>query len=52
MPFLKNGNESIYYTIDLASEQENAELIILLHNNITDHTLFDGILPYLNRNLY
>lgn len=49
MPFLQNRDDSIYYVVDLAKEKEDAETILMLHNNITDHTLFDRLLPYLNK---
>ncbi len=48
MPFLQNGDENVHFVVDLAREKENAETIVMLHNNITDHTLFDMILPFLN----
>ncbi|GGH80125.1 pimeloyl-ACP methyl ester carboxylesterase/DNA-binding SARP family transcriptional activator [Pullulanibacillus pueri] len=49
MPFLQHGKNKIYYVIEPAKKKQEAEILILLHNNITDHTLFDEIVPYLNK---
>lgn len=47
MPFLQRDRRKIYYVIDQARGRNRAETVILLHTNITDHTLYDRIVPYL-----
>lgn len=46
MPFLQNGNDRIHYKLDLATDKKKPETLILLHNNLSDITVFDPIIPY------
>ncbi|GGE26675.1 hypothetical protein GCM10011391_01250 [Pullulanibacillus camelliae] len=49
MPFLQQGKERIYYIVEPATEEKKPETIVMLHNNITDHSLFDPVVPLLNK---
>lgn len=49
MPFLTYQHDKIFYKLEQATESDHPEVIVFIHTNITDHTLFDSITPLLNK---
>lgn len=47
MPFLYRNQRKIYYLIETAIHREQAKTIVLIHTNVTDHTLYNRIVPHL-----
>src|SRR5699024_2467308 len=40
----------MYYRKKLVLDENKADTIILIHTNIMDHTIFDSMIPLLNKN--
>ncbi|MCR2823805.1 alpha/beta fold hydrolase [Lederbergia panacisoli] len=51
MPILRKKDINFFYTINKAKHNDQAETLILIHTNITDHTLYNSILPFVNDHL-
>lgn len=47
MPFLQRDERKVFYVIDRARESQSSETVVLIHTNITDHTLYNRIVPFL-----
>jgi pimeloyl-ACP methyl ester carboxylesterase/DNA-binding SARP family transcriptional activator len=47
LPFLHRNDHCLFYTVDAANDGSLSETIILIHPNITDHTIFELIVPLL-----
>jgi len=47
MPFLYRNVREIYYVIEPSKSKQEAETIVLLHTNVTDHTLYDRMVPFI-----
>jgi pimeloyl-ACP methyl ester carboxylesterase len=45
MPFLQYKHDQLFYVLESSVEEEK-ETIVMIHTNVTDHTLFDEIVPF------
>lgn len=52
MPFLQKENDRIFYINKPAKCRRETDTIILIHTNIMDHTIFDSIIPLLNKDFH
>ncbi|WP_018394625.1 alpha/beta hydrolase [Bacillus sp. 37MA] len=46
MPFLQCKHDRLFYMIE-SSGGEEKETMVMIHTNVTDHTLFDEVVPFL-----
>lgn len=51
MPYLQKEDTKIYYSMNLATN-EQAETIVFIHTNLTDHSIFEKMLPYFQKNFH
>lgn len=49
MPFLNNNNRRTYYLWEPAIYEDKADTIVMIHTNISDLTIYESMVPFLNK---
>src|SRR5690625_2690785 len=48
VPFLQKNQTRIFYKKEPVNHSNKVETIVLIHTNITNHTIYDKMIPFLN----